>query len=518
MHLLTEYLRKTNVAFTKRHLKSLLEQYPHRGSLWSYHKILNEYGVPNTSYRVRDKGLIGKIHTPFFAEVRKGIVVVCEVTDEAVHYKSFHKHESKPLSDFSDNWTGVVLEGIPNEYSQEEKYEEHLKEERKEKAALVLFCLCIGCAIVFASCAAKPYQQWNVWHGLAFATNLAGLFLCLLLMGKKLELHSHVADVLCGILQGGQCEKSSFTGKVRAFGMFGLDECGTGYFLANCMALLFGAGTFANALAYMAICALPVVVWSISYQRKKGQWCVLCLLTMAVLLVQVAVYCAGGFILGINAFLKSSLVSFSILALAYYSLVFLVRKGVTLFGKWKGLMQEKEAFLRMKNDKTVFLAKLHSQKRLLENGEALFSLNFGENDEEKPVVTVVGNPFCNPCALMHRRLGKLLQMGFHIRYVFTFFEESLSFINKEILASFFKNEAEVFWTLLSEWYENGRHAEGHFDPQLTEADLQGKRVALFFEKQKEWIERNGVKATPLVLIEGYHMPAEYEIEDLFHIY
>jgi len=41
---------------------------------------------------------------------------------------------------------------------------------------------------------------------------------------------------------------------------------------------------------------------------------------------------------------------------------------------------------------------------------------------------------------------------------------------------------------------------------------------LFFEKQKEWIERNGVKATPLVLIEGYHMPAEYEIEDLFHIY
>jgi len=144
MHLLAEYLRRTNVAFTQRHLKSLLEQYPHRGSLWSYHKILNEYGVPNSSYRVRDKGLIGKIHTPFFAEVRKDIVVVCDVTDETVHYKSFLKHESKPLSDFSDNWTGVVLEGIPNEYSQEEKYGEHLKEERKEKAAQALFCLCMG--------------------------------------------------------------------------------------------------------------------------------------------------------------------------------------------------------------------------------------------------------------------------------------------------------------------------------------------------------------------------------------
>jgi len=181
-------------------------------------------------------------------------------------------------------------------------------------------------------------------------------------------------------------------------------------------------------------------------------------------------------------------------------------------------MREKEAFLRIKNDKAAFLAKLHSQKRLLENGEALFSLNFGENDEEKPVVTVAVNPFCTPCALMHRRLGKLLQMGFRVRYVFTFFEERLSFINKEILASFFKNEAEDFWNLLSEWYEKGRHTEGHFDPQLTEADLQDKRVSLFFEKQKEWIERNGIRATPLVLIEGCPMPSEYEVEDLFHIY
>ena len=67
-------------------------------------------------------------------------------------------------------------------------------------------------------------------------------------------------------------------------------------------------------------------------------------------------------------------------------------------------------------------------------------------------------------------------------------------------------------------YDSYLTEKSHFEKGLSLDDLQTEAVEAQFKKQKEWVKDNKIDATPLVLVDGYMMPDNYSVEDLYHIY
>jgi protein-disulfide isomerase len=112
-------------------------------------------------------------------------------------------------------------------------------------------------------------------------------------------------------------------------------------------------------------------------------------------------------------------------------------------------LQQDISINSIKADEAVFRAILKKQPAI-ETNKADSIILFG-NPDAKLWISILTNPFCNPCALMHKRVEKLL------------------------------------------------------DNPAIETE---------FQKHAAWKEKSRLRATPTILVNGYQLPENYKIEDL----
>ena len=90
----------------------------------------------------------------------------------------------------------------------------------------------------------------------------------------------------------------------------------------------------------------------------------------------------------------------------------------------------------MKANEAVFAALL-KQQPYHETNDCHSVIRFG-NPDSKLQVTVLSNPYCNPCAKMHKRIEELLKKvnnGISVQYILSSFGEKLKSTNKLIIAA-----------------------------------------------------------------------------------
>ena len=144
------------------------------------------------------------------------------------------------------------------------------------------------------------------------------------------------------------------------------------------------------------------------------------------------------------------------------------------------------------------------------------SIEFG-NKNSNIVVTVFSNPYCNPCATMHRRLQNLYASNSClIRYVFTSFSLEWNIINKYLIAVYQQYGAEKAWKVYTEWYDNGKYSQEHFFDKFH-LDMDSDDIEHEFQRHEQWRNTTKFSATPTVLVNGYKLPYGYRIEEMEHI-
>ena len=297
------------------------------------------------------------------------------------------------------------------------------------------------------------------------------------------------------------------------FGIIGWSEVGLGYFSANVILLLF-APSMILYIALLNVITLPYAFWSIWYQYAKAkQWCPLCLIVQALLWGIFAVNGLCGYIqvpeLSIQALLGLMMVGgiYVALILGISTLAPRISTDETV----QGLRQSINS---LKADENVFAALLQKQP-FFSTRDFHSIIRFGD-PKSSLQLTILSNPYCNPCSKMHVRIEQLLKKtngSIGVEYILSSFREELNTTNKYLIATCLASDENAAMHILSDWFEKGKALrDDYFKDSML--NIAHPDVEAEFQKHEQWRKTSQLRATPIVLVNGYQMPEEYKIEDL----
>lgn len=298
---------------------------------------------------------------------------------------------------------------------------------------------------------------------------MVGFWMSFLLAEKETKGSSRVGDRLCRALGEHGC-KGTLSKEGRVWGALSLSSVGLGYFGGQMMALslLPGASIIVTAIGVVAVLFCP---WSIVVQWKLKQWCVLCLLVVAVLVLQGGVSIGelgimdkgmgltlpgldtDGHSVGVHAASVMLLMGFGIV----------VAHWVTQGEKQKQMARrEKWAFRAFRNEPAVLAAKLRSKAPVgLEERDVTQRVGSSDAPHQLTMVTSADCPHCQNMKPRIEQMTRMLKERLCVDYI--------------VLSD--KTDEEVF----------------------------------------EFIQRTGIRSTPTLLMDGYLLPREYEVEEVGYI-
>jgi len=528
-NIFTAFLDLLKVKHTSDYSNKFFNEHPHKYNLFGISKMLSDYGVNNAGTRIEDKeNDIYRIETPFIAHTGIDFLAVSKVKLDKVHYIWNGQKAILPVSEFIKSWAGVILLAETNPKSIEPEYKEHRKKELLyiTQKSILFFAgiLIFGLAYINQLFSYSVTQLFS--YSIILLLNLIGIYIGYLLVLKQMHIQSNYADKICSLFSKNDCNNVLESDAAKLFGVFGWSEIGLGYFSANVLLLLFLPQTV-STLALINIFALPYSLWSVWYQKMKArQWCPLCLIAQLLLWSIFVLNLVFDFvhlpIIFDWTYIKELLFVGSLFAILIFSLNMIV-PSFSSGGKTEKLNQEINS---IKANEDVFKALLKEQP-YYEVSKSDSRILFG-NPYASLMITVFTNPFCNPCAKMHKRIDKLIQetnRNVCIQYLFSSFNSDLEYAVKYLIAAWIKNchcgldsdksdqAPQSPEQIISDWFEKGKPLKEKFFDNM-QLDMENSEIEIEFQKHEAWKEKTKLRATPTILVNGYKLPDNYKIEDL----
>jgi uncharacterized membrane protein len=514
------YLALLGVKHTKSFSEQFFNEHPHKYNLYGLSKMLSDYGVKSAGISIPDKANdITEIQTPFIAQFGGDFAIVSEVASSNVSFVWRGLNHSSPIAKFIEAWTGVVLLAESSEKSIEPDYKEHRKAERLTFLKKASFFFVIGLIAVFAYIHNSLYVSLGI--SLLLILNLIGVSIGWMLLLKQLKVQSRYADKICSLFKQKDCNDVLESEGAKLFGIIGWSEIGFGYFVVNVLLLLFSPTMMLSAIALINIFTLPFTLWSVWYQRIVKQWCALCVIVLVLLWSIFAINLLFGHIQlkpVIYQIIHSPLSIFNSPFAITASCYCIAIIGTNLFApklnSENTIRVLKQSMNSLKADEDVFAALLKKQP-YYETNDFDSIIRFG-NPDSKLRLSILSNPYCNPCAAMHKRLEELLKKvnnNISIRYILSSFGEELNSTNRYLIAACLEGKTVSPEQIISDWFEKGKALKDDYFKSLS-LNMDNPTIEVEFQKYEAWKEKTQIMATPTVLVNGYMLPESYRIEDL----
>ncbi|MDR0866090.1 MAG: thioredoxin domain-containing protein [Candidatus Symbiothrix sp.] len=509
----TSFLHLLQVKHTRKFSNQYFNEHPHKYNLFGLSKMLSDYGIENAGTKIPDKETdLYAIELPFIAQVGNEFVIVHTIDTDKVHYLWNGKKTSIPVADFLQAWTGIILLAEPNSNSIEPEYKEHKKKELLNSIQNYLLLFSGSLLLVLACIKNSLFTNLNL--SLLIILNSLGIYVCYLLVQKQLHIHSKYADKICSLFHQSDCNNVLETKAAKLWGVFGWSEIGLGYFSANILLLLFLPYTV-SLLAIVNILTLPYSFWSVWYQKFQAkQWCPLCLIVQILLWLIFILNCLFGYIRLPDLHSPDCWSDVLFMGCVYAILIFSLNILIPVLSKNRMVESLKQEINSLKANEDVFKVFLKTQP-YFEVNKADSQILFG-NPNAGLRITILTNPYCNPCAGMHKRVEKFLQDTNNtvcVQYIFSSFDPSLDFANKYLIAAYIEYYKASFKQIICDWFEKGKPLEADFFKDLH-LNIDNPVVEAEFQKHESWKARTQLRATPTILVNGYQLPDNYKIEDL----
>ena len=509
--LFEKLIRSLGIRHTKHFANTLYNEHPYKYTLYGISQMLSRYNIRNEALRLEDKNELAKLDSPFIAEVAHDIVIVKSINERRVIYDWYGEDIRMDFSKFQEISTGVVLLAYPNNESVESNYKEHHSQEVVENVEWGM----IGIMVVIGMCAilCANVHSLDILTAIMGVGSILGGYISFLIIQKSLHIESKAADRLCSVFKKQSCNNVLETPAAKLFDRYGWGQIGLAYFLVNAFAIAIAPSFAATFMPLVSVCALPYPVWSIWYQKTKAKsWCSLCLVVQAILIFQVIIAVVMLFNSTWSLYDYVDLQIF-IFPLAYLAVTLISHKISTIYSQAKEVGDWKAKLSLLKYRKEIIDKMFEGQKThdISENASRII---FGKKDSAYRV-TIFSNPYCNPCANMHKTLEELYEAGCQIQYVFTYFSKDLSKVNKYMMAAYEQYGMEHTWQLLTEWYDGGKgQMEKFFNEDLN---INTAFVEEEFDHHEAWKKATGFNATPTILFNGKELPDSYNTKDLLFI-
>ena len=422
-----------------------------------------------------------------------------------------------PVAKFVEAWTGIVLLAESSEKSGEPDYKKHRKTALIDLLKKVAFFFASGFLLLIAWFNHISGNSVNQFFGysIMLSLNLAGLYISWLLLLKQMHIDSQYADKICSLFKQKDCNNVLESEAAKLFRVFGWSEIGFGYFLTNVLILLL-APALITSIALLNILTLPYSFWSVWYQKAKArQWCVLCLIVQVLLWAICIIDWIFGYI-QLPALLTKGLIPLLIVGSCYFAFILLVNLLIPKLNTEKTMQSLKQSINSIQADEDVFLALLKKQP-FYETNDCDSVIRFG-NPDSKLRITVFSNPYCNPCAKMHKKIEELIHRinnEISVQYILSSFRENLNSTNKYLIASCLEVSDNAVMQILSDWFEQGKQLKDDYFKNLS-LKMDNPQIEVEFQKHEAWKTKTQIRATPTILVNGYKLPDSYKIEDLHY--
>lgn len=503
----TLLFKRLNIPVCHQWLSEKIKDVPYPTSMYGLGMVLSMYNVQNRCVRLKDKKELQSVEKPCVVIYDGSFSIINDATPEKVEFMDSRGNVREiQWGEFEDNWDGVVMLMQVDENSHEPDFEKHEKDERKSKFKNLAL---MGCAalLLVSAIALNPLNESFQWWMLLLINGL-GIGVSYMLLQKQLNIPNRFADKLCGVVKESHCEDVTNSDGASFFGLVKLSEIGTGFFAVNLISLLF----FPNVLfplAVVAACVLSFSFWSLWYQKFKAKsWCVLCLITLALMWLQAAVYLIGGTYT--NGATWNWMYAFGLLA-GYGIAVISTNRLMAALEKWKEDRSGHSDYNYLKAQEPVISIYERMSQRFDTSKDNCTSLIFGNPDAPRHF-TVFSNPYCGPCGMMHGRIKDFPGNNISIGYVMTYFSDELSAVNRYVIAAYQQLGPERTWKLLTEWYDGGINQGVHFFDRLN-LDIDNQDVISEFNKHDRWRQDDRLFGTPTVIYNRHEIVMPYSVED-----
>lgn len=514
-NLFLQLCEELHIPHTRTYTNRTFDEHPYKYTLYGLSRMLSDYGVENRSVRFNDKeSALAELESPFVAQVSGDLALVIRITDEDVTYRWYGEEVRVPHKQFQSIWSGVALLVNPSEKAGEPDFEAHRRAERIQDAKK--WGAAGGIALGLVCCPFLRASHFPLSTLGLFILNLLGLYVCYLLLLRQLKIASSTADRLCNLLKHSTCTDLLETPASKAAFGISWSEVGAAYFGVNALMLHFMPSAL-PMLALPAFGALGYSAWSLWYQRFRAHaWCPLCLLVQAVFILQALVYLiSSGFrAISFDAVSLSEVLARSLLLLSsYLSATLCLHLALPVIAQARQAEQWKYNYRNLKLREEVFGFLLQKEPHYETTADSC--IRFG-NPDARYCLTVLTNPYCNPCAAMHGRMSGLIHQDCSIKFVFTSFGSDYERVSRLMVAAYLQLGAARAWALYEEWYAGGKSRQEAFFEELG-LDADSEEVAEECRRHTQWREQTELSATPTLLVNNRRLPREYQIEDFIDL-
>jgi len=506
------FLEACAIHLDKTFFERQLTSHPDYPALTSLTDTLDELNLPYSAYLV-DKDRVEELNFPALLHIEKNGKGDFEIIRDVRHLKE-QAPRLLPL------WDGITLTIPPGSQVRNAEYTAVIRQKRSARRKQVLFL-----SFILLLAAVANILHFSPWLALLSLLSVAGAFVCSLIVLHSIGKTNSLVHQLCPAKTQNGCDKVLYSKVGRLFGKTGLGDIGliyfTGLFLFVSAMSLFGelrpALTFMLAPAGLSI---PLVAYSLVYQRRVAKaWCTLCLLVAGILMLQAVVAGIG------SAFTTITWSTDLLMTADVAAGAFVLAASWLFIGPLLRKSAEAESLsvriLRTKRDPDIFL--LHLQRSEPVNTAPLPGDIVLGNPHSPLQITIVSNPFCNPCATAHQQLEQLLashsgSIGLTIRFLFYPVIGITDDRRKEVVrlihaacrqrSSFHPAEKHP----VDAWFHEMNIEKFRALYQLPEEPAIPEEL---LQPQEDWCRKQNISFTPTIYVNGYPMPRpEYSLSDI----
>jgi hypothetical protein len=521
---LITFLRLLRVKVNNSTVDETLQNHPNWPSLLCLSDALHQWQVPNAAGKT-DKAAIDELPVPFMAYTNNPsapIAIVTKITTTNVHVyaNNYTKPATIAKADFIQTWHGVYLIAEANTVSGEKNYTAVRRKTILKKvipSAAIVLLTAVSFILLTTTLTAPRYLLAVNTTGiyLQYLILVTGVLVTSLLLWYEIDRNNPLLNKVCTGISKGDCT-ALLTGKqARLFKGLSWSEVGFFYFSGGLLTL-FLAGTYLTGaitiVAWLNILALPYTIFSVYYQWQVAkQWCVLCLMVQALLLLGGINCMANNYLLPIQA-IDITIIAKTIPLYALPVLLWYAIKPYIL--KLQEAKTTKREYLRIKFNTEIFNTLVEKQKRISYKANEL-GINIG-NKQAKHTLIKVCSPTCGPCGKSHKKLTTLLEKvpDLNIKIIFTTPNDDTHTAYKPArhLMAIAAGPGNIE-AALNDWYlpekkDYEKFAEKY--PVIEDLFHQDKKL----QAMSEWCRSMEITATPTFFINQHQLPDAYSIEDL----
>lgn len=509
-------VKELDIPVTSQAIENEIAKHPEHESLLAISELLNHWRIPNGAYNVSFEEL-AQVPVPFIAYFTDNeFAVVTRLTEtEATVSNDRWKNHTMKIEKFKKKYNGSVLIAEKDAESGEMDYNRKHRQELVNSLRMPFFYALSGMLALLFLLAHTSYISAFGWQtGLLTLFKTAGVATAVLLLIQSIDANNPLISKLCSGGNKTDCNAILSSKAAKITDELSWSEAGFFYFAGTWLVLLFNSNHVAiiQSLAILNIVSLPYTFYSIYFQwRVAKQWCVFCCTVQALLWLEFFAFLPS-LMHGVQAPDFREWISLAT-GMALPVLGWMLLKPYLMQGKKLEML--KYQLRDFKYNTNLFKTLLKDEKEYILPAEE-DSIVIG-NREAEHVITMVSNPYCQPCSRAHKTLDEWLAGRDDIKMQVVFSTppdemDDRTQVAKHLMSiQKFQDDVSLHHAM-NDWYEQ---KQKDYDAWTKSYPVKEKAdCSQALEVQREWCKTTEITGTPTIFINGRKLPNNYQLEDI----